>query len=460
MKRYQKILLVLIALLIVGFAIMCGALVLSGTVPLKLPGSNSHTANSSYTPENAVSNIDTHTSNAEELNKLENYRGDEDGIGDAAEEILVNPEGGEIARTTYTPNFFASPTAKPSDDDSYLAVIGDSFSAGTFDYDYWPKILANTMDYTGVVDEAIVGSGFVEGGSAGEGLDFSRQLGVLIDSPYFSHVDDIIVYGGTNDFVQGHVPAGEMESAIDDFMDLYYSIPSGKRPVLHLCIGNMGYAQSGLYDDLGDGSGTGYLSWLSEIQQYCRESGYPLVDNVVYFHMNQPNMFSNDLLHPSAKGQQVIASYMTSILSGHYAGVHVVQKFEGLSGSAGSCLTSNVVNFDNGETTVTVRFEEDVKVQGIGSGDSYTDLGNFSNGTAMYSVMIGRDSAKASACVYGTILGSSANDHGYIGAGRLMCDMSNNHVYLNVLGAADAFPNKTFTIKAGTQATFTTFATS
>ena len=176
--------------------------------------------------------------------------------------------------------------------------------------------------------------------------------------------------------------------------------------------------------------------------------------------MNQPNMFSNDLLHPSAKGQQVIASYMTSILSGHYDGVHVLQEFEGLSGSAKTYSTRNVVNFDNGAVTVTIKFEEDVKVENIGNGDSYTDLGNFAGDTAMYAVMIGSgNSSRASSCVYGTLLGSAANDHGYIGAGRLMCDMSNNHIYLNVLGSADAFPNKTFTIKKGTQATFTTFAT-
>lgn len=223
----------------------------------------------------------------------------------------------------------------------YIAVCGDSFSDT---YAEWPGKLASRMNMQ-LINKAVAGSGFIY---TGRKTIVQQFLEVCADEN-IDKVSYIIVYGGINDwrYAPNHEPS-DYTTAFETIRDAYQNL--SHKPKLVFCFGNAARGNTPFYN--------GYDIWANRIQAHALSVGLPSVFNVQYWLLFVPeSVYGNDGIHPNAKGESIIGSYMQNIIMGGYSGVHRSYRVEGLNGCSDTSSFAEFV-FDNGMLNITVRLGE------------------------------------------------------------------------------------------------------
>lgn len=311
---------------------------------------------------------------------------------------------------------------------NYIGVIGDSFSTWS-NYDYWPQILSDRTQYN-IINKAVNGAGFTTGSKT-----FQTQLQELIADENFDKVAHIFVYGGVNDWNDAHASIDLMNSTLTNFYNVYYSIPKANRPQLHLCFGNIGYANQDQYN--------GYYPWYFTIVQNLIQHGRPgVVEHVPYWHFCTGEQFNADNLHPNDLGQKTIAAFMLQILNGSYTGVHRVKYFDALNYNGSPANGRCTLTFDNGRVGFGLRTSAYTPI--TPASNTFYDFGDVTGGRAQWSLMIGTDLGlypniwQTSAPI---IMAIDAANNG-IGILRAIFNCSNKHLFFQIFGSAAGFdPN-------------------
>lgn len=190
----------------------------------------------------------------------------------------------------------------------YIATIGDSFGNENGE---WAALTANKTGYQ-LINRCTNEAGFVYNGT--DGKSFIGQLQDIKNNAHFANVEYIIVYGGVNDFTM-QITAAAMKASINSFMNEYNSI-SGKKPKLIFAFGNFGNGRLRTRSSQ-------FPAWYNEIVNYCRTIGIPVVDYVpLWLACSDVAVFNSDNLHPNSVGENIISSYVQSLINGSYNGVH------------------------------------------------------------------------------------------------------------------------------------------
>lgn len=191
----------------------------------------------------------------------------------------------------------------------FIACIGDSFGNESTE---WPTLTANKTGYQ-LINRCTNEAGFTYNGT--DGKTFIGQLQDIKANSNFGNVEQIIVYGGVNDFTMQATPT-QMKNAIISFMNEYNAIGT-RRPKLIFAFGNFGNGRR-------RPRANEFPDWYNEIAAWCHTNGIPVVDYVPSWLMCSDDVLINptDHLHPNATGENVISSYVASLMYGTYTGVH------------------------------------------------------------------------------------------------------------------------------------------
>lgn len=190
----------------------------------------------------------------------------------------------------------------------FIACIGDSFGNESSE---WPTLTANKTGYQ-LINRCTNEAGFTYNGT--DGKTFIGQLQDIKNNANFGNVEQIIVYGGVNDFTM-QASVSQMENAISTFMSEFYSIGT-RRPKLIFAFGNFGNGRV-------RGRATEFPDWYNQIVSWCEVNGIPVVNYVPsWLACSDTQLIGSDNLHPNSAGENVIASYVERLMYGTYNGVH------------------------------------------------------------------------------------------------------------------------------------------
>ena len=239
----------------------------------------------------------------------------------------------------------------------YLAVIGDSFSDEASE---WPYIVENNLGYSGLINKATSGAGFIRPGRK----TFGQQLDEIIADDDFSKVDTIVIYGGYNDYANTSQSVSDYVSAFNSIWSVYTGIPEAQRPDLIVVFGNAAANPRRVEMD-------GYAPFCDAAIKKLREIGFTVVDNAKYWLLCEAENMAKagEGLHPNETGEKIIASYMSQVLSGTYSGVHKrvhTTEFDDITGTGtlDICFDDGVISFDCNLTATTVNnFTESIAHQ-------------------------------------------------------------------------------------------------
>lgn len=190
----------------------------------------------------------------------------------------------------------------------YIACIGDSFGNESTE---WPTLTANKTGYQ-LINRCTNEAGFTYNGT--DGKTFIGQLQDIKANANFGNVESVLVYGGVNDFTM-QASVTQMKNAITTFMNEYNAI-GNRKPRLIFAFGNFGNGKK-------RNRAIEFPAWYTEIADWCRTIGVPVVEYVPsWLACSDTTLISTtDNLHPTAAGENVIASYMSNLINGTYAGV-------------------------------------------------------------------------------------------------------------------------------------------
>lgn len=217
----------------------------------------------------------------------------------------------------------------------YLGIVGDSFSDETSE---WPTIVKNKMGYTGLINKAVAGAGFIRTGYT----NFVTQFNNLIADANFDKVTDIVIYGGVNDYVHTSTNIADYVSAWTNIMTAYQALPAKTRPRLIMVFGNTHAMPE-------KNALSGYAAFCDEANIKLQQLGFTTVDNSKYWLLGEiESVDSGDTIHPNTKGKQIIAGYMLQVLDGTYSGVVKRHKITNLSNLASGGSGFIDIEFNNG----------------------------------------------------------------------------------------------------------------
>lgn len=296
----------------------------------------------------------------------------------------------------------------------YIAFIGDSFSNGSNEV---AALVASGLGLN-LINHAANGAGFIAG------TTFAQQLGDIVLDENFHKVKYVVVYGGVNDFNDAHATAAQMQTAFANFKSAWETIPVENRPQLVICFGNVGLSTQGIYD--------GFYIWYMDCMRRLKNLCMPgIVDNVCYWLMGYSgdSVFEDDNLHPNSTGLKIIASYIMSVLTGGYTGVH--QEFTG-SSSIGVHLH---VGFDNGIVTASVKGSS----VPLPTANGYTQIATVSSRQLCF----GGDntSPENQNFITSTPLGIYANSSGNTAQRQLVFNTRNGNLYTQCIGTVSLIPS-------------------
>ena len=222
----------------------------------------------------------------------------------------------------------------------YLAVVGDSLSdeghAGT---DLWPTIVKNALGYSGLINKAVAGSGFLRTGYK----NFGTQFNELLADENFSKVTDIVIYGGVNDYRHVSQDPEAYRATTLSILNKYQALPKKTRPNLYMVFGNAPATPTA--NDM-----NGYDGFCYNTISLLRKQGFVVVDNARFWLMGElVNLAKDgDALHPNASGIRIISGYMEQVLNGTYDGVHKAHRITNLINLPSDGAGYIDIRYDNG----------------------------------------------------------------------------------------------------------------
>ena len=239
--------------------------------------------------------------------------------------------GAKIANSTITSDKLADGVISRG----YLGVVGDSFSDNTSE---WPTIVKNHLGYTGLINKAVAGSGFIRAGYK----NFETQFAELLADANFDKVTDIVIYGGVNDYVHTSQTVSDYTSAWQSIYNMYTALPAKTRPRLFMVFGNCHSVprKSAL---------AGYAAFCDEANVQLQQMGFAVVDGAKYWLLAElDSVDSGDGIHCNALGRKIIAGYMLQVLEGCYSGVVKRHKLTNLNNIPAGKVGFIDFEFNNG----------------------------------------------------------------------------------------------------------------
>ncbi len=175
-----------------------------------------------------------------------------------------------------------------------VLVLGDSLSAGygLKRSSAYPALLLQKAETAGV--DLTVMNASVSGDTSAGGL---RRIGALLQH----HVDVLLLELGINDAFRG-VPVPQIEANLQAIIDR----TKKRYPQARLVIAGMELPQT---------SGDDYLRAFGAIfPELARRNGAALIPFLLRGVAGDPSLNQQDLIHPNAKGQKVLAETVWSVL--------------------------------------------------------------------------------------------------------------------------------------------------
>ena len=217
----------------------------------------------------------------------------------------------------------------------YLGVVGDSFSDDTSE---WPTLVKNHLGYTGLINKAVAGAGFIRTGYK----NFVTQFTELLADANFDKVTDIVIYGGVNDYVHTSQSVADYVSAWQSIYNAYTALPAKTRPRLFMVFGNA-------HSNPQKAALSGYAAFCDEANVRLQRMGFNVVDGSKYWLLCElESVDSGDGIHCNTLGKQIIAGYMLQVLEGCYSGVVKRHKITGLNNIPSSSVGFLDLEFNNG----------------------------------------------------------------------------------------------------------------
>jgi lysophospholipase L1-like esterase len=170
-----------------------------------------------------------------------------------------------------------------------LAVIGDSYSAGSNNGVTWPDLLAQKRGWS-VQNAAIGGSGYVAGGEDA----FPFRAGYVAEA---TTPDLILVVGSRNDKDEPEKIRG---AATTLFADLKQKAPQAQVVVI-----------GPIWDSTAPPAGV--LRANAETRAAAEAAGLPFVDALPLGWLNDSALIQPDGVHPTDAGQQVLADRIDAV---------------------------------------------------------------------------------------------------------------------------------------------------
>lgn len=195
--------------------------------------------------------------------------------------------------TQRAPDVVADPRVELSDLAAHsiprLAVIGESYTAGSNNGVTWPEVLAQKRGWS-VHNAAIGGSGYVAGGDKA----FPYRAGYVAET---TMPDLILVVGSRNDKSE---PEKIRSAATAMFADLKQKAPQAQV----LIIGP-------IWDNTTPPAGV--LRANAETRAAAEAVGLPFVDALSLNWLSDPGLIQADGVHPTDAGQRVLADCIDAV---------------------------------------------------------------------------------------------------------------------------------------------------
>lgn len=318
-----------------------------------------------------------------------------------------------------------------------VAILGDSFTTGAS----WVTEFASKTGVD-VINKAVNGAAFyTQTGSSWTTIG-SQWNAVKADTK-FSDVTRVIIYGGVNDWNNEKATMGQTATAIQNLVN---SIRNDGIEDIYICFGNIGFAQQTQYN--------GFESWYNNVCNILKTSGYPIIENVPYWHFLISSCFNTDNLHPNAKGNTIIADFMYKIFMGTYTGVNRAVMQDSLTDYflGGNTACNCCTKFNNGTITLDIRLNQSLEIAPPNDGDVRARAGYFLPQGSQVSCMIGK--ASQMSIIPSKYIYMYAGSSGF-GIIDLLCDFSQQEVLIHFAGQKAVIPGGKATINNGVGAMFT-----